>query len=130
MLSSDLANRVEQYLANAISLNELNHWLAGRLPSYIEETESDDAQLVGTIELGLAEMDDDILTEDDLRRELRDFMQEHPSVEVACVPAVVVPEACIETGSVNETVFPFGRREGSGITTTWAGTLVHQVVPA
>jgi hypothetical protein len=121
MLSFDLANKVRQYLGNAIELDELKDWLAGQLPFYLQDPESDDAKLAGVLELGLAEMDDDTATEEDLRRELKRFMADHQTVQASFPSPISWQLTSNVTGSMNKTI-AFPRRSLVSTTTTeWTG---------
>lgn len=103
MLSSDLAAKVQEYLDNHISLEELSDWLAPRIPFYLEHHPSEDSDLVGTVELGRAEMDDEIANEADLRQSLAEALQGTHLLQ-SSISFVAQREATIVAGSVNTTL--------------------------
>ena len=120
MFSSDLANKLQQYLEESITLAQMNEWLAGRLPFYLQNPSTEDAKLVSVFELGLAELDDDLSTEEDLRQELSQFMREHVSVQTWYDPQAIMREIN-NTGSSNETVVSPRHHSIRTLTTEWAG---------
>lgn len=72
MLSYELYDKVMQYIVGEISVSELEEWLVPRYPFLLRDPESDDSDLIGAIELGLAEMGSGIRTEEELKEELKD----------------------------------------------------------
>jgi len=72
MLTSELFDIVDQYLERVISLQELEDWLVPRLPFFFKLPYSSGEELVTAIEVGLAEISDKTLTEEDFRSSLRD----------------------------------------------------------
>ncbi len=121
MLSFDLANKVRQYLGNAVGLDELKDWLAGQLPFYLQDPESDDAKLAGVFELGLAEMDDEVGTEEDLRRELKGFMADHQTIQAWFPTHLSWQLTSNVTGSMNKTISSPRPSLVSTTTTEWTG---------
>jgi hypothetical protein len=102
MLSSELEAQVREYSNHSIDLKQLNEWLAARLPGYLENAPSDDSDLIGALELGMAEMDDGIATEDDLRESLGELLRERNTVE-SSVSFNSEFRSQNVTGSANET---------------------------
>jgi hypothetical protein len=78
-ISSDLLDKINQYLDNQITISELEEWLVPREPFLLREPESDDSDIIGAIELGLAEMSAGLRVEDDLRRLFREALEGKPS---------------------------------------------------
>lgn len=69
----DLRTKVAAYLREEITLTELEEWLTPRLPRLYEQ--DSDRALLGTLELGLAELDNGTATEAELREQLRECMK-------------------------------------------------------
>ncbi len=69
--SIEIFSWANDYLEKRISLHELESWLVSMLPVYLSNPTSEAAELVGVIELGLAEINADISTERSLRLLLR-----------------------------------------------------------
>jgi len=69
--SVEIFSKANDYLEKRISLHELESWLVSMLPVYLSNPTSEAAELVGVIELGLAEINADISTERSLRLLLR-----------------------------------------------------------
>lgn len=99
VISSDLLDKVNQYLDKQISFSELEEWLVPREPSLLRESESDDSDIIGAIELGLAEMSAGIRSEEEVRdlisREVRE------KTETKWVEVVKPETVLIVTGSSN-----------------------------
>lgn len=60
--------KVEDYVDRRITLHELESWLVNRLPTYLLNPNSAVAELVGVIELGLAEIQAGIRSERSFRK--------------------------------------------------------------
>ena len=107
MISSDLMDQITQYLNNQITINDLEDWLVPREPWLLRDPISDDADIVGVIELGLAEMGSGIRSEE----EFRDFLRNSISAPVIPVWAEREElELSIVTGSSN-TVLPVEEKD-------------------
>ncbi len=78
MLSSDLILMTKKYLDGQIELGQLEEWLVPLVPLYASDPTSDDADLVATIELGLAEISDGISTQSELCDSLRAMLIKQP----------------------------------------------------
>ena len=76
MISSDLMDVIIQYFDARITIGDLEEWLVPREPTFLLDPDSDDADIIATIELGLAEMNDDLRTEDEFRNLLRRVFRE------------------------------------------------------
>ena len=72
MLTSELFDIVDQYLERVISLQELEEWLVPRLPFFFKLPYSGVEELVATIEVGLADISDGTISEEEFRQSLRD----------------------------------------------------------
>ena len=66
--SIDIFSKVNDYLEHRITMRELESWLVPMLPIYLLNPESAVANLVGVIELGLAEIQAGIRREQSFRR--------------------------------------------------------------
>lgn len=82
MIASELRERITQYVDNALSLEELEEWLIPRLPIYARESDSEDANAVATIELGLAELSEELFTEEQLREQLQALLNRMHSIKL------------------------------------------------
>lgn len=65
--SIELLSKISDYLDGRITLWDLERWLVPRLPAYFQNLDSSDAQLVGIVELCLAELQAGIRTEAEIR---------------------------------------------------------------
>ena len=102
MLSYELRKVIYEFIQSNITVQQLEEWLVPRLPTLIKKHDSSDADVVATIELGLAEMSDGVRTEEDFRRLL---------IGVVCEQATVPPSYSSEsfsdiTASSNSTQTP------------------------
>lgn len=100
MLSPELKAQIARYLNNQIDLAQLEDWLAPRLAGYAFDSESADAQMVAAIELGLAEMTDEILAEPAFRESLaQQFAEATTNTKTYFHPA----NQTVQTSSANAT---------------------------
>lgn len=76
MISSELYKKVAEVIDNLITVQQLEEWLVPRLPAFLVDPNSSDADIIATIELGLAEMNDGIRTKEEFSKLLRDTIQE------------------------------------------------------
>jgi len=83
MLSLEVRDMIARYISSEISLEELEDWLIRHLPELAADPNSDDAALAGAVELCLAEYSDGIRTEEEIRRYLRDALDDHNTVVVS-----------------------------------------------
>jgi len=70
MLLDDLLSMVYEYLEHAISLEELEDWVIYHLPLLFQIPDSPVARLAAAIELGLAEIGDGVVDEEEFRNVL------------------------------------------------------------
>ena len=75
MLSLELKDQLDSYLNFEITIEQLEDWLAVKTPSLIDDPDSDDAELTAAIELGLAEINADIRTEEEFRLLMKDELK-------------------------------------------------------
>ena len=71
MLASELFNKVQDYLDGTISLEDFEGWLVPRLSLLFASPFPSTQELVGTAELGLAEMSSGTRSEDEFKVLLR-----------------------------------------------------------
>jgi hypothetical protein len=62
MISNVLREKVLELFEEKISIEEMEEWLVPQLPALISNPDSDDADLVSAVELGLSEMSEGIRT--------------------------------------------------------------------
>lgn len=72
MLTSELFDMVDQYLERVISLHTLEDWLVPRLPLFFKLPYSSVEELVAAIEVGLADISNSTISEEEFRHSLRD----------------------------------------------------------
>lgn len=70
MISFELLNKIQQFINKEISVQELEEWIVPRMHLLLVPAESDEADLVATIELGLAEIGEGMIEVGDLRKAL------------------------------------------------------------
>lgn len=68
----ELLSQIYRYLDEKIALEELEDWLVPRLPALLHSPDADVTELVGTVELGLAEMSIGARSEEEFRALLRE----------------------------------------------------------
>ena len=80
---SDIFSKTSQYLKGEIALEALEDWLIPRLPLFLSLPDDDVvSQLVGTIELGRAEMSNEIIDENQLRESVQAFLASVETIHV------------------------------------------------
>jgi hypothetical protein len=82
MISSQLRDQVIEFIDGHQSPRELEDWIVPRLEYFLQKPHTRDAELVTAVELGLVELGQGTLTEDDLRLELSDEIQRDISILV------------------------------------------------
>ncbi len=80
MLSSELRDKVQEYIESKINLEQLEDWVVPREPAFLKDPASLDADLIAAIELGLAEFSDSVTTEEEFRNALRAALKKDSSV--------------------------------------------------
>lgn len=76
--SIEIFSRVNDYIERRMTLRQLESWLICVLPTYLSNPDSAAAELAGTIELGLAEIQAGIRKERSLRRLLSQYIAYNP----------------------------------------------------
>jgi len=76
MISSELRDKLLQYISVETTLEQLEDWVVPRLPAFLKEPNSTDADIISAVELGLVDVSDGIRTEDELRAYLNETLQE------------------------------------------------------
>ncbi len=80
MLSSELRDIVQEYIESKISLEQLEDRIVPHEPFFLKDPASPDADLIATIELFLAEISDNVATEEEFRNALRVALKKDSSV--------------------------------------------------
>lgn len=70
MISLDLRNKIIEYIDKKITLEQLEDWIVPREANLLRLPDSNDADLIATVELGLAEISNGNWSEEKFRREL------------------------------------------------------------
>jgi len=105
-VSSDLFEMANSYLLRHVDLDTLDMWLAQHAQELANLSEDNPiAHLAGLVQVTLAEMDDRVATEAELRSRMVDFFDSYAR------------RFRISTGSPDERVDMFGR----GFTLSWKG---------
>jgi hypothetical protein len=81
-VNSELSSRINRYLRRRATLRETESWLVPRLPLYLQNPNSGEAQLAGALELLLSELHAGLRTERSLRAALRRYHLELRTVWV------------------------------------------------
>ncbi len=81
MLMSELYGAVFDYLEHRLTLNELERWLLPRLDAILSNASPDGQELVNVLELNRAEVAAGHRSEDELREEVRAYIDAHPTVD-------------------------------------------------
>lgn len=98
MLSQDLKDKVQDYLAGDVAIADLEQWIVERMRRYLADPESADADIVCAIEQGLALMSDGIMTETEFRESLSETLALHS--------LILAPPATTSTSSTGNTRLP------------------------
>ena len=113
MLSKELREKMIAFSELEISIKELENWLVPRLPFLIGTPLSSDSDVVAAIELGLAELNRSIRSEDDFRRMMKKVLQEYSS---AWIYYPSNSNYMTETGSSNKTATLIQSSPGLSVT--------------
>ncbi len=87
MVSFELQQIVLAYIERRITVAELEDWLVPRLPTYLGSGRDPASELVSGIELGLAELGDGLITEDEFRANLARLLRRCRAGFVATGPS-------------------------------------------
>lgn len=82
MLSSDLRDKILEFVESSITANQLEEWLVPRLSWFLQDQNSTDADVVAAIELGLSETSSHIKTLEEFRDDLRRVLLENNTIQV------------------------------------------------
>ncbi len=104
MLTSELREKSYEYIDHVISLVEFEEWLVPCLPTYLASPDSEDADVVSTIELGFADVSNETRTEDEFRSDLKNVMNEHIAPRLIGVPTAFQTGSSTQTNPVNMTI--------------------------
>lgn len=74
MLSYELREQIISYLHDEVTLAAMEEWFVPRLSIFLENPASDDADLIATIELALAELADGLIDENEVRASLQESL--------------------------------------------------------
>jgi hypothetical protein len=99
MITSELRDTIYRFVDTDINVQQLEEWLVPRLPFFLRFPDSADANIVSGLELGLAEIDAEIISEQELRDRLLDLLQEYNAIKVTFFQG----NTHIESGSSNQT---------------------------
>jgi len=102
MLSSELRDKVFEFVESSITINQLEEWLVPRLSWFLRDPNSTDADVVAAIELGLSETSSNIKTIEEFRDDLRRVLRENNTIQVFYPAGMRV-----ETSSSNRTDVSF-----------------------
>jgi len=80
MISSELRDKILEFIQSKVTIQELEEWLVPRLPALIKYPESSDADVVSAVELCLSEYDLNIRTWEDIVQYLSQILQDHSVV--------------------------------------------------
>jgi len=101
MISCELSNKLYQFVLAEITFKQLEEWLVPFLPTFLQNPNSEDAQIVAAIEMELAEWSAGIRSELESRLVLRQVLSEH-------VPDwASIPDPIISKSSSNKTIRGF-----------------------
>lgn len=64
---------IQNYIDGVISLEKFENWYVPKLESLIDDAKT--GNIVAQIELGLAELQNGFITEDDLKNDLKDILR-------------------------------------------------------
>lgn len=99
MLSLELRNIIYQFVNSEITIEELENWYVPRLAFLLSDPNSDDADVVAAVELGLAELSNGLTDEDELRATLASVLKEQKTLFVQSNKS----RSSIITGTSNQT---------------------------
>jgi len=89
MISSVLRDKILEFTQKRISISDLEEWLVPQIPSMISDPDSTEADLVAAIELGLAEFEEGIRSNDDLIRFFEQVLSENTVISVNLSKTIV-----------------------------------------
>jgi len=102
MLSSELREKITEFVESDMPMNELEEWLVPRLPWFMREPYSADSNVVAEVELGLAETNAGIQTIKEFRDNLKRVLGDQSWQFVLCFDDQP-QRSKVQTGSSNPT---------------------------
>jgi hypothetical protein len=87
--------RVNMYLNGRVSLEELSEWILRHDPILLRDPSAPEARLAGLIDLCISDMRIERSSEEDIRKEILQFMGKMPLIDLY----IGSPESCIWSGS-------------------------------
>jgi hypothetical protein len=102
-LTSDVFNKVFQYLDGKISVEDIEDWFVPHLYEFLALPPCGASELAGIVELGLAEMSSGQSSEEDFRSLLKKYIREHDTITIDIRP----PELACTSSSANTTQIMF-----------------------
>lgn len=83
MLTPELKQKMIEYLQREISLQELEEWMVPYESHFLADHDSADADAISAIELGLAEWSAGLCSEEDVRRLLKEVIEQYETVQLS-----------------------------------------------
>ena len=87
-VTSNIFEKVSDYLENVITLEELEDWMAPNLGLFLSLPPNDASELAGAIELGLAEMTKGHRTEEEFKTLIKEFIKSRDFIFVPSVQSL------------------------------------------
>ncbi len=82
MISSVLRDKILEYIQKRISVTDLEEWLVPQIPLLIADPDSAESDLVAAIELGIAEFEAGIRSDENLVRFFEQVLSENNVISV------------------------------------------------
>lgn len=83
MLSLGLQKAILDYTEKQTTIQQLEAWYLPKLPIFLADPNSSDAEVIADVELLLAEYGDNLLEEAELRQALMNILQQHVNISHA-----------------------------------------------
>jgi hypothetical protein len=80
--TEELFSRLDDYLGKKITLCDLESWLVPRLPLFLDAPDSMAGRIAGAIDLSLNEYEDGLITENTLRKSLKQYLAQLEGIQV------------------------------------------------
>jgi|SRR3989304_5825233 len=108
MLSSELRDRIQEFISATITIAQLEDWLVPRMPYFLRFPNTSDADVVSAVELGLAEIAHGIRSKEEIRKYLEQVLQEYNAVSASYLqdPGVHIESVSANTTSRSTYLFP------------------------
>lgn len=108
MLDKEIRQKIAEYLLTEISLREFQQWFVPATWDIHQTGDMNLVRLTGKVELWLAEFSVDHLTEDELKYEMRQFLNEPTKITSQASVAETIHRRIV-IGSSTITIQPFGK---------------------